>query len=564
MSQDNNFWETKWDICIVGTGAAGGILAHQLAMHNFSVISLEHGEKIDNNFFSNHLNPEQEKNFGIAPDMPWPVKQSESFHYDNWQANQLYAKSDILSTSSRSAEVFHNHQIFRLNGKQNLWNGVCLRYSERDFRGRDYGDSDSNWPIGYTDLENHYTEVERLIGVCGTKEGLDCLPDGEFIPAKPLRPADQLLIEGVKKISGINIKAIPNRKAIETRSEAANQCQSCGACHYGCSFGSMYKFSSHLLPRIVNRSNYQIIYNCKVIRLHRKQDSTQIHAVECIDTKTYQKFQVEAKIFILAAGALETPRILFNSEDDLFPEGYANSSNTLGCYLQDNIKANIGTSLLKLIGKREKYDVGFGDNLIIPRFLFENQDFRGGYMAQYHNSYPKRPYYLDGFETCPDWLKKWIAKLLFRSYAVILFQGKPDVKKSNRVFPSQEQDIYGIRKIDVEYEMTENDRQMQQSMLLYGKQILSKCSGTLMFTYTSEPGHSIHYAGTCRMANNSHEGVVNQNLRSFDHENLYVCDGSVIPEISEKNYTLTIMALAHRLATYVAKELSYFAVNVYK
>lgn len=553
MSLDNDFLGQKWDICIVGTGAAGGILAHTLAMNNFSVLSLEQGEKIDNNYFSNQLNPEHEHNFGITADMPWPLQQSESFHYDNFQANHLYAKSDILSTSSRSELVFHNHQIFRLNGKQNLWNGVCLRYSERDFRGQDYGDSDSNWPISYVDIENHYTAVERLIGVCGTKEGLDCLPDGEFIPAKPLRPADKIVIEAVKKISGVNIKAIPNRKAVETRPEVANHCQSCGGCYYGCSSGSIYKFSSHLLPQIVSRSNYQIIYNCKVIRLQRKQNSNQIHAVECIDTKTHKRFQVEAKIFILAAGALETPRILFNSKDDSYPQGYANSSKTLGCYLQDNIKVNVGTSLLKLFGKGEKYDVGFGDNILIPRFLFDNQDFRGGYIAQYHNGYPKRPYYLDGFEAFPGWTKKWLGKLLFKSYAVLLFQGKPDVKKSNRVVPSQEQDIYGIPKIDVHYEMTENDRRMQQSMILYGKQILHKCSGTLIFTYTSQPGNSIHYAGTCRMAKNSHAGVVDKNLRSFDHENLYICDGSVIPEISEKNYTLTIMALAHRLALFLSK-----------
>jgi len=555
MSLDNNFPGKKWDICIVGTGAAGGILAHQLAMNNFSVISLEHGEKIDNNYFSNQLNPEHEENFGIAADMPWPLDQPESFHYDNFQANQLYAKSDILSTSSSSAEVFRNHQIFRLNGKQNLWNGVCLRYSERDFRGQDYGDSNSNWPISYADVEDHYTAVERLIGVCGTKEGLDCLPDGEFIPAKPLRPADKIVMEAVKKVSGVNIKAIPNRKAVETRPEVAHHCQSCGACHYGCSSGSMYKFSSHLLPQIIHRSNYQIRYNCKVIRLQRKQDSHQISAVEYIDIKTSQRFQIEAKIFILAAGAMETPRILFNSHDDLFPQGYANSSETLGCYLQDNIKANVGTSLLKLIGRQEKYDVGFGDNILLPRFLFDNKNFRGGYMAQYHNSYPKRPYYLDGLETCPSWMKKHLAKLLFKSYAVILFQGKPEVKKSNRVVPSQELDIYGIPKVDVDYEVTENDLRMQQSMISYGKQILRKCSGTLMFAYTSKPGNSIHYAGTCRMANNSYEGVLNKNLRSFDHENLYICDGSVIPEISEKNYTLTIMALAHRLALYLSKEI---------
>ena len=544
----------KCDICIVGTGAGGGMLAYRLAMNNFSVLSLEQGEKIDNSYFSNHVTPEHEQNFGISPDMPWPLQPDLSLYYDNFQASKLYAKSDTLSTSSHSKEVFDNRQIFRLNGKQNLWGGACLRFSNRDFRGKDYGDSDSNWPIGYEDIEDHYTQVERLIGVCGTKEGLDDLPDGEFIPPKPLRPADKIVIEAVKRISGVNIKAIPMRKAIETRLNVANHCQSCGHCCYGCSYGSIYKFSSHLLPRIVDRSNYRIIYKCKVIRILRDQESNQIYAAECINTETHRKFRVEAKVFILAAGALETPRILFNSKDDTYAQGYANSSGTLGCYLQDNILVKVGTSLLKLIDTQEKYDVGFGDNILIPRFLFNNQGFRGGYMSLFYNSYPIHPHYLDGFKLFPAWSKKWLGKLMFKSYAVLQFQGKPEIKKSNRIVPGKEKDIYGVPKVDVHYEWTENDRRMQQSMIHYGKRILRKSSGLLIFVYTSKPGHSIHYAGTCRMAQTSNEGIVDENLRSFDHENLYICDGGVLPEISEKNYSLTIMALANRLAARLSKE----------
>ena len=542
------------DICIIGTGAAGGILAYQLAMQNFSVLSLEQGEKIDDTYFTNHLNPEQEENFGISPNMNWPLEPATSYFYDNLQANRLYAKRDTLSTSMDSEAVFENRQIFRLNGKQNLWGGVCLRYSDRDFRGKDFGDSDSNWPIGSGDLEPHYTRIERLIGVCGTKEGLDCLPDGEFIPPKPLRPADKILIEAVKTFTHLEMRAVPSRKAIETRSEIAHHCQSCGICGYGCHSGSIYKFSSHLLPQIVHRPNYRIIYGTKVVRLWRETDSQQITAVECIDTQTHQRFQVKARIFILAAGAMETPRILFNSKDDFHPQGYANHSGDLGCYLQDNVLVNLGTSLVKLIGNQEAYDIGFGDNMLIPRFLFDNHECRGGYMSLYYNSYPRRPNYLNGFDLFPAWSRKWFSQLLFRSYAVLHMQGKPEVKRTNRIVPSQETDVFGIPKVTVHYQETENDRQMQQSMIRYGQRILRKCSGILVFAYPLKPGNNIHYAGTCRMANNSREGIVDTNLRSFDHSNLYICDGSVLPEISEKNYTLTIMALANRLADWLTKE----------
>ena len=362
------------DYCIVGTGAAGGILAHQLAIRGADVLSLEQGAPIDNSYFTNHLRPEENEHFGITAEMAWPIKPTSSrgLSARQWPSvASLSAKPDTKSTSPASEEQFFNAQIFRLNGKLNLWNAVSLRYSARDFRGKDFGDSDTNWPIGYDDLQQHYTQVERLIGVCGTCEGLEELPDGEFLPPLPLRPADRIVMKAVGKVRSAQvrrgqIRAIPNRKAIETRPERKNHCVSCGECIYGCNSGSVYKFSSHLLPQIAPLANYRIRYQSKVVRLVRNGDSNRIEAVECLDTGTGAGSIVKAKIFVLAAGTLETPRILFNSRDEAFPDGLANSSGTLGCYLQDKVKAMVGTTPVRLAGSRARYDPGCGDHLLIP------------------------------------------------------------------------------------------------------------------------------------------------------------------------------------------------------
>jgi len=221
----------------------------------------------------------------------------------------------------------------------------------------------------------------------------------------------------------------------------------------------------------------------------------------------------------------------------------------------DKIRAMIGTSLLRLVGCRKRYDIGFGDNLLIPRFVFDHGGFRGGFQAQVCHFLPKRPYYLDGLAPFPAWSRRWLAKRLFRTFLVLMFIGKPEALKSNRVRLSDECDKYGVPKLDVVYQATEGDRQMQECMVTYGKKILRKCSGLIADVFIdSLPGTTIHYAGTCRMAANRHEGVVDSNLRSFDHQNLFVCDGSVFPDISEKNLTLTIMALAHRLGLYLVRE----------
>src|SRR5882672_6303039 len=109
----------RTDICIIGTGAAGGILAYRLAMAGVSVLSLEQGSAITDSYFTNELHPEGEPHFGITPDMPWDMDPSQGYFYGNAQANKLYARPDELSTSAPSREAFVNMQIFRLNGKQN-------------------------------------------------------------------------------------------------------------------------------------------------------------------------------------------------------------------------------------------------------------------------------------------------------------------------------------------------------------------------------------------------------------------------------------------------------------
>lgn len=540
------------DICIVGTGAGGGILAYRLALQGRDVLSLEQGRPIQSDYFTNELNPEDEVNFGIAPELPWDMDPAQSFYFANARAHALYARSDETSTSPASSKAFVNLQIFRQNGKMNLWNAVAVRYSPRDFRPRDFGDSDINWPIGYDALEEHYGAVERLIGVCGTCEGLAELPDGDFLPPLPLRPADRILQRAVTKLKDATIRAIPVRKAIETRPDRVNRCRNCGDCIFGCTAGSVYKFSTHLLPQIENRSNYRLLCGIKVLRLVREPRSDRITAAECLDVTTGVRLRVEARTFILACGALETPRLLFNSRDDTFPGGFANSSGLVGCYLQDTVKVILGTSLWKLIGSTEKYEQGTNDAILIPRFLFENQQFRGGFQGQFSHFLPKRPYYLDALAPLPAWLKKIAARWLFKSFVALLFFGKPDAVKSNRLVPSKSLDKYGVPQVDVEYTPTQNDLCMKESMVNWGRRILRKCSGTVITTFTEHtPGRSIHYAGTCRMGARSSEGAVDANLRSFDHPNLYVCDGSVLPEISEKNLTLTIMALAHRLAQHL-------------
>ena len=524
----------SYDFCIVGTGAAGGILAHRLATAGFKVISLEQGGALQDSYFSEDNPAWTKKDFGLRPHTKFPLDPHRAIF-----EHELFATDGTRSSTEGSQKAFQHYQILKLNGLQNLWNGVSVRFAPVDFSG---------WPIGYDDLAHDYGAVEKLITVCGTVEGLENLPDGEFIPPKPMRPPDKLVIDAFHRIDPHGTEIIANRKAVETRAGSPQHCVSLGLCTSGCAVASMYKFSTRLLPGIEKLKNYTLRVDAKVTRLIRDKDTNRIVDLEALDTGSGEKFHVTTDRYILSAGAIETPRILFNSRDDEFADGLANSSGNVGRHLQDNPKVAASSSLYKLWGTRAQYDVGYGDLLIaLSRGrLDDGSDFN--FIGHVIHTFPYTPFYLEGFGIIPRRLRPFFARLMYKSYVTVAFFAPAEAVDSNRVVSSEEVDIYGVKKVDIQFTQPPRSRAMQEKMLAFAKKTIRKASGTLIIGGIDDPGTGIHYAGTCRMSAAAGKGVVNGDLRAHDHDNLYVCDGGVIPVLPDKHLTLTIMALAHRLA----------------
>lgn len=527
----------QYDCCIVGTGAAGGILAHRLAMQGLNVISLEQGHALPKNYFSKINPPGVAKNFGIKPDTVFPPNPDDALFL-----HELFADPSIRSSYPSATHAFKHFQIMQLNGLQNLWNGVSVRFSPDDFSG---------WPIQYADLSVHYTAVEKRITVCGTEEGLLELPDGAYIAPKPLRPADTLIVDATNRLNIANTYAIPNRKAIETRKEKSYHCISTGYCTSGCPVDAVYKFSSHLLPEIQQRENYTLRLNAKVTRLICDPATNNIQTIEYLDTQTEETHHVKAKFFILAAGAIETPRILMNSTDDRHPTGLANSSDCLGRYLQDNPKSVVSSSLYKLWGKPPAEDMGYGDLLLLLSQATLNDGSTFKFIGHSIHSTPDIPYYLQEFANIPKFLKPYVCQLLFNSFVVVALFCQGDIHAENRIMRSDRRDKFSVPQVAIQFNVSETTEEKMDKMLIFAKKLLRKASATKMLTAKDNSGTGIHYAGTCRMSHTADTGVVDQNLRTFDHGNLFICDGSVIPILPDKHITLTIMALADRLADHL-------------
>lgn len=245
------------------------------------------------------------------------------------------------------------------------------------------------------------------------------------------------------------------------------------------------------------------------------------------------------------------PRILFNSSDAASPAGLSNDNGRVGLALQDNPKAVLSTSLWKLWGRRRGYDIGYGDLLILMSRgkLPDGSSFP--FIGHGIHGIPDVPHYLTGMGRFPPALKVPLARMMFYSNVTLGLFCAGEVVPGNRVRPGRTQDRYGVRHVDVDFAVTDTGRQRMDAMLAWGRTVLRRASSTLVHASVDNSGTGIHSAGTTPMSADPAAGTVDTNLRSHEIDNLYICDGGVIPFLPDKHLTLTIMALSDRLGDHL-------------
>ena len=533
--------------CVIGTGAGGGILAYRLAKAGVDVLVINSGGIPAQSEFQNELSPEQKGHFEIGPHTTFPVKPEITF------VHPLLADARSRSSTECPREGgFRHYQIHHVNGLQNLWNGICLRYSEDDFANRNPHSDDCRWPISLGDLADHYSEVERLAFVVGERNGLRQFPDGSFLTPRSARKIDRVFVESNADSLGPDLSFFENRKAVDLRPDSTQKCVACGNCGRGCRSGSVYKFSTHLLPEIRPLRNFRLLEHTRAIKLTTvdgdNAEGFSISRVVAIDERDARIVEIEADVVIVCAGAIESPRLLLNSFAD-------NRSKTeqVGEFLQDSPRSVVGTSFFRLWFRRANEDRGYGDHILLGGHIKDSQGKRFPFVGQFWSNFLKIPYYLAEMPRLPRFLTETISRQVFKSTATLVLFGPAVPQRKNKVVLADHVDHFGQRQARIDYEMSEIEADCRRQLAAVSRRMLRKASGYITDEVKSPPGSSIHYAGTCRMAADPRGGVVDKDLKYFKSKNLYMCDGSVIPVLGEKHPTLTIMALAHRLAERLIK-----------
>lgn len=522
-----------YDVCVIGSGPAGGVLSKELAESGAKVALVEAGRAMT----------------------------AEDFHYHTWPYNfpnrqkpePFYPREVRSSIRYEDCDDISVDRIRAVGGRSIHWNAACFRFSERDFLERSVAGVEEDWPLIYQEVAPYYSYVEKMIGVCGTRENLDAVPDGEYyLPPLKLRCSEEIVRKSCGKMG---IPMIPTRKAVLTAPyDHRPPCHYCGHCMEGCDVGAIFTVPNSMLPKAQKTGNFTLIPN-RLAREILVDANGKARAVSVIDPVTRREEEIRARRFAVCCATVESARLLLNSRSPRFPNGLANSSDCVGRYLTGHVNAGIFGYLEELVGTEPVNNDGATDHSYIPRFNLggKKKEFVGGYQFQVQYSsfmYPHHASHVKGFG---EQFKKQVRFLQPGFFQMGGF-GKVLARPENRVtVDPAHPDACGIPIPVVHFRFGENDKALWKDMKVQAEEILIAAKCGLIINENQVPsGFASHEAGTVRMGRDPRTSVLNAHNHAHDVDNLFVVDGSCFTTFPEKNPTLTIMALAVRAARYMA------------
>ncbi|MGB0920709.1 MAG: GMC oxidoreductase [Alphaproteobacteria bacterium] len=550
-----------YDAIVIGSGISGGWAAKELTEKGLRVLMLERGKEMPHGegYVGEHVPTWEEPFYGKEDRDLWESDyeiQKKSYAFSD--TTKHFFNNDRLNPYQQETPFVWTRTDV-VGGRSLVWGRQVYRWSEEDFKANEKDGHGVAWPIGYDDIKDWYSYVERFIGVSGQAEGLPQLPDGEFLPPMEMFGIEKTVKERVEKRLP-HIRVTMGRVAILTQEHNGREaCHYCGPCHRGCSSGSYFSTQSSTLPAAEATGNLTLRPHSVVEKLELDAETGKISAVHVIDARTKEKMTFSARLIFLNASTIGSTQILLNSATDGMPDGMANSSGTLGRYLMDH---HDGLGALGLFADNlDSYFYGNRPNATyIPRFRnVGGQDadanfLRGfGYQAMGLRMGWQTMVNLPGFGAA---YKDRMIKPGPWAYGMGGF-GECLPYADNRVtLDRQNLDRFGIPQAKIRFEWGENEINMRQDLANQGEKIL-RAAGAV-FTIKSDemsiPGMGVHEMGTARMGKDSKTSVLNKWNQAHDVPNLFITDGSAMTSASCVNPSITYMALTARAADYAVKE----------
>ena len=552
-----------YDVCIIGSGAAGGAAAKVLTEGGLNVVMLEAGPP---------LNPEKDfkmfawpyqlphRGVGVGGKLRGEINSEFMAPNGAWEI-----EGEPYTSAPGSRFRWFRSRI--VGGRTNHWGRIALRFAPVDFKSRSTDGMGDDWPITYEEIAPYYDKVESYIGVFGSKENIPSAPDGVFMPPPKPRCTETLVQKACAKAK---VLCIPSRMAILTNPlNGRPACHYCAQCGRGCVTASNFSSSQVMIPPAQATGRLTLITNAMAREIVMGNNG-KAEAVDYIDKNSREEKRVNAKAFVLAASACESARLLLNSRSASFPDGLANSSGVVGRYLTDTVGSS-GTGYFPQLEKvpPHNHDGVGGMHVYVPWWKFDRKnDFLRGYHIEVYGgrSMPG----VGEFDGVCDEFEGYGASLKQKCRSMygtfIGFEGRGEMIPNEHCYCDIDPDTvdqWGIPVLRFHWQWSDNEIKMAKDMQETFRSIVEAGGGTFLSSATADGprpygiadgGVIIHEIGTARMGSNPKTSVLNKYCQAHDVKNIFVTDGAAFVSNADKNPTLTILALSWRASEYLLSE----------
>jgi choline dehydrogenase-like flavoprotein len=520
------------DVCIVGAGPAGGLVADRLASEGYDVVVLEAGPRFDDSEREQRM--ERSIRPAHGPDSVW----------------EMGGPRDAYASTGERHYPLNAARVKGVGGSTLHWQGMVMRLHEQDFRLESETGVGADWPVSYDDLRPYYADAEQALGVAGASDNPFAPPRERPhpLPAFPPSHSDSLFADACEEL-GIATHSVPNARLSEARNDRS-ACVGYGTCQPVCPSGAKYDATIHV--ERAEQRGARVVDRAPVQRLEHDDAGERVTAA-VYATPDGTEHRQEAREFVLAAGGVENPRLLLLSESEQYPDGLANSSGLVGRYFMDHLFAGAGGTLDE---PTRQNHVGF-NTTESHQFYDRTDDSRGAIKLEFLNYAGPSP--VEMALTGDDWGDAMLDRIR-DGYGTHVAMGalveQPPREENQVRLHSERTDDHGNPVPDVVWSLSDYTRRTIERANEIQRAVLDELGADVEWTVGPDAtGPAFHHMGTTRMGDDPETSVVNPQLRTHDLANLTIPSSSVFPTGGAMNPTLTIAALALKAADHVAERL---------
>ena len=552
--------DNVYDAIVIGSGISGGWAAKELCEKGLKTIMLERGRDIEH--VKGYVNANKE-----AWDYPHRGRRTQEMikqypvlkrDYPLNETNLDYWANDQDSpyTEIKPFDWFRGYHV---GGRSLMWGRQSYRWSDHDFEANARDGHGVDWPVRYKEIAPWYDYAEKFAGISGNRDGLDILPDGQFMPPMDMTCVEKDFSSRMKDLFKGSRHVIIGRTANITEPlEGRTNCQFRNKCWLGCPFGAYFSTQSSTLPAAMKTGNLTVRPWAIVTKILYDKDKKRATGVEVLDAETNKTYTYNAKIIFLNASTLNSAWVLMNSATDIWPDGLGSSSGELGHNIMDH---HLGVGAGGTVeGFEDKYYYGRRANgIYIPQFRNIGQDKRdyvrgfgyqgGGGREGYMRSPEEISLGIDLKEALTE-PGPWSLHIGGFGETLPYHENKVTLDKSRK-------DKWGLNILAMDIEYKDNEKKMRVDMKNDAIEMLTSSGAKNVKGYEGNGtlGRGIHEMGSARMGKDPKTSVLNKWNQVWDAPNVFVTDGSFMVSSSCVNPSLSYMAFTARAAEHAVSEL---------